>query len=833
VVWGFEHEWIVDSFGEEWRLWLTTPEPEADGVPGPSRADLVGSDCPIAHLLYSGFDRSGAVNDAAAIVVLRIYGALRDEDVLGTLDDPDRPTVDPRALLSNYEERVASALYDAVQAGRLRFERAARSLPFADQPEKPAERPPPPAPAHEIEHFLELQVVTTRGVGVSGVACTITLPGAVRWTGVTGADGLLTLRDVATAGVATADLPRSRPFPLAQARSSNKGVLRFVDGGVPARVDARTVVEVPPSVVRARLIGMFFETDRAFLLPDALRGLRGLVRSLERYPGAQLLVVGHTDTTGTIDHNVKLSTARADAVSAFLRDDVDAWTPFFEASTPAEQRWGSREVQFMLSALPQGAPSKFFQAPFTGRNDKRTKDSVRRFQESRNAENGAALQPDGQAGPDTRRELVRAYMEVTGTSAPSESVIKTHGCGEFHPAEDLGDDVEDRENRRVEIFVFEDAIAPPPRACRAPGCAEHAKWLDQVTETIDFTTVPIDAPPLAAARPRSSWTPARSFPKPATVPTLREVCRRAAADHDIGILVIGNTDDFEADGAEVELSRARAQSVAAFLLGDASFFRARFDVADPVSRWDWPEVQWMLSAIEVSGDPCYAGLVDGTRGDETQEAIERFQLANKLRINRRLDEATLTALIEQYLKLLGPARPSREQVEIVAAGKSHAPRSFGVMSAELTGPELAEDTQADRRRVEIFLSPHVFVPAPTACVEGGGATCAAYEAWCREATEDISTPPEHDFLLRFTDAFTVPLAGASVTVAQHLPGEEPSTVGSFSASDFGVVRLNVPAGAYSLSLQVGDEEERAAFYVDPHEGGGLTIRTDRPSTVTE
>jgi hypothetical protein len=201
VVWGFEREWIFSTFGEEWRLWLT-PEFEAVAAPGPSRADLVGSDCPIAHLLYSGIDSPGAVNDDAAIVRLRIYGALAREDVLGTLDHPDRPTDDPRGPLRGYENRLADALYDAAEAGRLRFERIAPPTPLPEAPLPLETRPPPPS-ILETTHFLELRVVNTAGEDVRGVACEVAFPSGTILQGVTGPDGILRLADVDEGGLPT------------------------------------------------------------------------------------------------------------------------------------------------------------------------------------------------------------------------------------------------------------------------------------------------------------------------------------------------------------------------------------------------------------------------------------------------------------------------------------------------------------------------------------------------------------------------------------------------------------------------------------------------------
>ena len=62
-----------------------------------------------------------------------------------------------------------------------------------------------------------------------------------------------------------------------------------------------------------------FDTDRATLRPDALPALDEVAKMLEMDPIVRLSVEGHTDATGTPDHNRELSKQRAEAVVSFLR----------------------------------------------------------------------------------------------------------------------------------------------------------------------------------------------------------------------------------------------------------------------------------------------------------------------------------------------------------------------------------------------------------------------------------------------------------------------------------------------------------------------------------
>jgi outer membrane protein OmpA-like peptidoglycan-associated protein len=61
-----------------------------------------------------------------------------------------------------------------------------------------------------------------------------------------------------------------------------------------------------------------FEVDRAELKPGAARTLDELVRALSDDRGATVSIEGHTDATGSAQHNADLSLRRAEAVKAYL-----------------------------------------------------------------------------------------------------------------------------------------------------------------------------------------------------------------------------------------------------------------------------------------------------------------------------------------------------------------------------------------------------------------------------------------------------------------------------------------------------------------------------------
>jgi outer membrane protein OmpA-like peptidoglycan-associated protein len=276
---------------------------------------------------------------------------------------------------------------------------------------------------------------------------------------------------------------------------AQSGRVRYQPGGVDAPIGAATIVEVRPRIRRGRLLGMLFEVDKSFLLPGAMVGIRGLTRYYGEHPGLHVLVSGHTDPTGADQYNLDLSNERAQSIADFLRDEVDGWMAWYSSGLQSK-RWGIREDQYMLSALRDPVQA-FYAGPIDGVNGATLQDAVRRFQASRNAQQGSDLAVDGQLGPKTRRELVTMYMTQDETTLPPGTPLEIHGCGEFHPAEPGSDPQANAEDRRVEIFLFEGPVDPPvPPRCPAPGCREYPIWRARVFEDVDFRTAPPPADPV-------------------------------------------------------------------------------------------------------------------------------------------------------------------------------------------------------------------------------------------------------------------------------------------------------------------------------------------------
>ena len=81
------------------------------------------------------------------------------------------------------------------------------------------------------------------------------------------------------------------------------------------------------------------------------RMFRGLTSLTASEPNRTLLIVGHADATGADDHNMQVTLERSAVVSAYLRNDVDAFYAFYGPGT-ATKAWGAGEDQLMLRRSP-------------------------------------------------------------------------------------------------------------------------------------------------------------------------------------------------------------------------------------------------------------------------------------------------------------------------------------------------------------------------------------------------------------------------------------------------------------------------------------------------
>ncbi|MEO7360657.1 MAG: OmpA family protein [Gemmatimonadaceae bacterium] len=79
-----------------------------------------------------------------------------------------------------------------------------------------------------------------------------------------------------------------------------------------------TVERVGEGIQVTFFSGLLFEFDSDRVLGESAKNLKTLAKSLDKYRGSDLLIVGHTDSLGTSAYNQDLSLRRARATAAYL-----------------------------------------------------------------------------------------------------------------------------------------------------------------------------------------------------------------------------------------------------------------------------------------------------------------------------------------------------------------------------------------------------------------------------------------------------------------------------------------------------------------------------------
>lgn len=244
---------------------------------------------------------------------------------------------------------------------------------------------------------------------------------------------------------------------------------------------------VVPRSIMASVRGFVFEKNKAFVMPAAIESMQEVRHLFLSTVPSEILVVGHADTTADAKTNDPLSLSRADCSKALLLGDVDAWLSMYGTSTPEKHRWGNREDNLMIAAMPDYAAKPQSEGP------------VWWYQRTR------GLKQDGDCGTKTRTKLIEEYMALVGEplskDAEFTSPLTTHGCGENFPLDDTGQNVDanpedgkdDAVDRRVEFFFFdaEYGIKPPATSKNSkPGSTEYPKWREGAARKDDYPVDP-------------------------------------------------------------------------------------------------------------------------------------------------------------------------------------------------------------------------------------------------------------------------------------------------------------------------------------------------------
>jgi outer membrane protein OmpA-like peptidoglycan-associated protein len=83
-------------------------------------------------------------------------------------------------------------------------------------------------------------------------------------------------------------------------------------------IPGATVERVGEGITVTFASGLLYDFDSDVIRPQSASNLRALAASLHKYPGSDLLIVGHTDQVGAAAYNQSLSERRAAAAANYL-----------------------------------------------------------------------------------------------------------------------------------------------------------------------------------------------------------------------------------------------------------------------------------------------------------------------------------------------------------------------------------------------------------------------------------------------------------------------------------------------------------------------------------
>lgn len=331
--------------------------------------------------------------------------------------------------------------------------------------------PPPPPPPPVEEATLEVQVIVEGQPNFDHANTRVIVTGTTN-------DGQSINSELSNR---QDDVWSSTPFPpgsyTATATTAN-GLTGSGSTTLPVGQSRRIVITLRQgrAIAHAFLIHYWF--DKAFVEPCMRHVLRRVAQYAQEHSSEKLIIVGHTDESGSDQYNQSLSERRARAAYAYLTfgrsaEDADAavaeWNELRKArptgvTQTINDTWGVRQYQSMLQDLG------FYNGRIGDIHDAATDQAVRRFQ----AANGLSV--DGVVGNQTWPVLIRAYM-AQDNLAISEAqfmpnarngcdhgVVQWLGCGEKMPVASTPRggcaDPAWRPNRRTDLLFVNDTAFP-------------------------------------------------------------------------------------------------------------------------------------------------------------------------------------------------------------------------------------------------------------------------------------------------------------------------------------------------------------------------------------
>ncbi|MBN1759474.1 MAG: OmpA family protein [Chitinispirillaceae bacterium] len=189
----------------------------------------------------------------------------------------------------------------------------------------------------------------------------------------------------------------------------------------------------------------------------------------QKNPDKEIVLFGHSDTSGDPAYNYDLSEWRAEGMKALLDGDADIWLDVIDLASKVE------DYQTILKTLSAAHGWACDPGEVDNISGSKTKTAIKSFQTKYKEEFNAPqdFKVDGEIGPQTWKALFEVVhsliVDVVKEEIGEEPPVLSYGnggrgfypCGESFPIDSIGkDNYKSAENRRVEI-VFYDRAKPP------------------------------------------------------------------------------------------------------------------------------------------------------------------------------------------------------------------------------------------------------------------------------------------------------------------------------------------------------------------------------------
>ncbi|MGL1902650.1 MAG: hypothetical protein OCC49_10970 [Fibrobacterales bacterium] len=224
----------------------------------------------------------------------------------------------------------------------------------------------------------------------------------------------------------------------------------------------------PLSIDCIEVIDQVFNLNSAIPVVDDKGTLVSILstcfKHLDEWPDKELMILGHTDTSGEPQPNFDLSEKRAQSIKALLSNDAELWKGMAKAQSDVV------DYQQIVKGLDILKGWGCDPGTVDGVDGSATQKGLKAFQSAYNENFDGSLAVDGNIGPNSWAALLDViYQTALEQSEIKPSRIKprfhaeygVYPCGESFPVDQTGmDGLQSASNRRVEIHMS-DRPNPP------------------------------------------------------------------------------------------------------------------------------------------------------------------------------------------------------------------------------------------------------------------------------------------------------------------------------------------------------------------------------------